>query len=576
MMSTAIKFYFFRSISFLIGLLVVVSTCSYSYSQNDKNIKNKFKEVYNYFDKQDAVKGLQATKEGVELALNEKDSSSVVTFLYMQSKFYRLDNHIDSAMNSLIKGYLYARKKEDKVKVNNQIGEVLLDIGSYNLAIPYLKEMVSKEENLTSKFYHYNLLGRAYLKNGNKKECIQNFEDQLLVAKKLKDIHLIVNAHNNLGFVFSKYNDFNQAETHFQEVIMLLKTIGKLTKEDKIILSNTYISLANISFQQKKYQECITLFKKSEAISEDNIDYVPVQKLLISSLISLNQTEEAINRLNYLKKIVSDIEEKLVLSNLFISYYIKTNKVNLLEKEINYHNELEKKVTDEIAKNNQKSLDLIGGFYISTAENALTLEGEKYQKLIVEKENSARLFWVIILAGILFISVIVFLFIEKQKRTRIELKLIEKEKENLDISLELKQKDLSKASIDLSERAKIMEEFLAQFKDAAKKDAEEVKAMVVEELKSLNQFNASRITLNQFLEHTDIINTAFHEKLKAKHPDLSQNEIDLCSYIILNISTKDIANLKGIEPNSVRINKTRLKKKIGLTNGNLDKYLNSL
>lgn len=47
-------------------------------------------------------------------------------------------------------------------------------------------------------------------------------------------------------------------------------------------------------------------------------------------------------------------------------------------------------------------------------------------------------------------------------------------------------------------------------------------------MKELKQLNASRVTLDQFIEHSNVINTAFHEKLKQKHPNLTQNEIDLC------------------------------------------------
>lgn len=57
-------------------------------------------------------------------------------------------------------------------------------------------------------------------------------------------------------------------------------------------------------------------------------------------------------------------------------------------------------------------------------------------------------------------------------------------------------------------------------------------------------------------------NPNFLVKLAQKHPSLSSKDLKYCCYIKMNMSNNDITNLLGINQNSVRTHKYRLKKKL--------------
>lgn len=59
-------------------------------------------------------------------------------------------------------------------------------------------------------------------------------------------------------------------------------------------------------------------------------------------------------------------------------------------------------------------------------------------------------------------------------------------------------------------------------------------------------------------------NPNFLIKLAQKHPSLSSKDLKYCCYIKMNMSNNDITNLLGINQNSVRTHKYRLKKKLSL------------
>ncbi|NCU32272.1 MAG: hypothetical protein EOM23_04925, partial [Candidatus Moranbacteria bacterium] len=82
---------------------------------------------------------------------------------------------------------------------------------------------------------------------------------------------------------------------------------------------------------------------------------------------------------------------------------------------------------------------------------------------------------------------------------------------------------------------------------------------------------------DQFKLHFESIHKSFFNKLKASCSGLTRNDMQLCAYIKLNMSTKEIARLMNISPESVNTHRYRMRKKFNLTEKNtLDDYIHSL
>ena len=57
----------------------------------------------------------------------------------------------------------------------------------------------------------------------------------------------------------------------------------------------------------------------------------------------------------------------------------------------------------------------------------------------------------------------------------------------------------------------------------------------------------------------------FLRKVKKTHPELTNNDLRLCAYLRLNLSSKEIAPLLNISLSSVEIKRYRLRKKMNLS-----------
>ena len=71
-----------------------------------------------------------------------------------------------------------------------------------------------------------------------------------------------------------------------------------------------------------------------------------------------------------------------------------------------------------------------------------------------------------------------------------------------------------------------------------------------------------RRIVDQILDELLKGNYDFQQKLKSKHPDLTRYNIRLCTYLKAGLSTKEIASLLNITPDSVKKAKHRLRKKL--------------
>jgi len=73
-------------------------------------------------------------------------------------------------------------------------------------------------------------------------------------------------------------------------------------------------------------------------------------------------------------------------------------------------------------------------------------------------------------------------------------------------------------------------------------------------------------------------NRLLFEKLSKKFDNLSQSDLRLCAFMKMNMRTKEIANLTFKNPASVKVARSRLRKKLGLTHSTMtiSTFLNRL
>jgi DNA-binding CsgD family transcriptional regulator len=81
----------------------------------------------------------------------------------------------------------------------------------------------------------------------------------------------------------------------------------------------------------------------------------------------------------------------------------------------------------------------------------------------------------------------------------------------------------------------------------------------------------------QFFQHFDQVHEDFFKRLREQFPDLTPKDHQLCAYLRMNLTTKEIAPLMNISVRGVEISRYRLRKKLDLdSNENLTEFINQV
>ena len=138
-------------------------------------------------------------------------------------------------------------------------------------------------------------------------------------------------------------------------------------------------------------------------------------------------------------------------------------------------------------------------------------------------------------------------------------KLIRLKNEQLQKDIESKNRELAVATLSTLKR----NEFLNTIKKELTAIEDEPKAAKL--IKTINKKLNSNDDWEYFEKAFENADQDFFKKLKTVHPSLTNNDLKLCAYLRLNLSSKEIAPLLNISVHSVEIKRYRLRKKMELT-----------
>jgi DNA-binding CsgD family transcriptional regulator/ligand-binding sensor domain-containing protein len=139
--------------------------------------------------------------------------------------------------------------------------------------------------------------------------------------------------------------------------------------------------------------------------------------------------------------------------------------------------------------------------------------------------------------------------------------------EKLRNDIENKNRELAISTMNIIKK----NEFLSSIKTELIKTDVSANSSVVKIIdKNLNNTDDWKM----FQEAFNNADKDFLKKMKSMHSDLTPNDLRLCAYLRLNLSSKEIAPLLNISPRSVEVKRYRLRKKMSLPHdANLTNYI---
>ncbi|WP_300566491.1 tetratricopeptide repeat protein [Flavobacterium sp.] len=440
---------------------------------------------------------------------NEKDAFDIALTYYLKAyEFYQQDN-----------------KNEKKYHLENSLAIIYARLNNKEKAMHYFNNLLKHHTQNKSPIFiakTLNNIGTLYMSNQALDSAMTYFKKSLLLTENLKDEELRTILYNNLGICYTQKNNFEQAKLYFNKSISYANK-----KSDNKTKAWIYNSLSKLYLSKKQSDSALFYSKKAADL---------------------------------LKDVKYSFENKNAVFNIYKSYLLKEDYKNAATYFENY---------DQI----RDSLN-IEGKAMNVEKLKLEQQYKENEELRILKESKENSKYYAIAFSLIIVMLVLFILLMKYKnklsKAQLEKDLFESKKKELDANLELKNKELVAHSMMEIQRTEIVEQILDDLKQlklqSPKKETQQTFDLIIKQLSQNNNTNV----WEEFELHYGQVYESFYNILNEKHPELTYRDKRLCALLKLNLTTKEIAQITGQSIKSLENARTRLRKKLNLTNTNVD------
>lgn len=141
----------------------------------------------------------------------------------------------------------------------------------------------------------------------------------------------------------------------------------------------------------------------------------------------------------------------------------------------------------------------------------------------------------------------------------------ELDKKRLEELLETKELELAQKALIQKQNNETIQKIKSKIVQLQEKANVKIPARMYQELLQYIDKKGNDNANKEFEIAFDNSQLKFHENLLKAYPDLTNKDLLLCSYLKMNMTSKQIADITGLLSSSIDVNRSRLRKKMGLS-----------
>ena len=492
-----------------------------SESLNDKHIRilcdyYRLAMLTKENDFQSAVPFVESLEKELEdLGDDEKSNLLRVKVYSLLGRFYYGFDMVTQSFVELVKALKASERLNSEVinfNLNRRLMILYSSIGMIKEGIALGKKISGYKLNGLNKAYYYLSMSAFY----NDLQCFDTamlYSDSALMCDDSKSIHyLIYDFKSRISMANDDFDGVSQYSCQMQHELD-----SSIYQREDSLYAFFRISLykAFLNHQSKRYDSALFFVNQSLETVKTYVsleDECKIMDLKTAILIDDNKPQEA-------------------LDNMMLTTILKDS--------------LDKK------KDLQNAERLV--FQQKMAEYEAQ---QQYENYVRESKYRVRVLTAIIIA-LLFLACCVILVLV-MKRRKMQHRMVEEE-------LEERNREIASAVVVMKKKNEVYTEVINQLQEL--KAQTENRGMK----KTLTQVsNKIEQTMDDdFYDEFDLrfrrVHPDFIEKLTKRHPDLTPNEIKICSFLKLNMSTKDIAQLTGQSVSAIEKARYHIRRKLGIS-----------
>lgn len=429
----------------------------------------------------------------------------------------------------------------------------LYTIGDYQQAMDYIlvaNDKAKKEENEEALARVLNLLGLVQWRLENYADALVAYQESAKIAEKTQMHRLVGLTHTNRGLIHKSEGSFDLAFYHNNKAISIF-TEHKLYRDLAIALNNQGQIFKNQGINDSAKSYYLKAldnygkvdYKDGEAASYYNLSEIYMRQGLKQPALDAGHRSLALGK---------EIESRVRINDAYIRIsetYEHFNEPDSSLKYFKLHYELNKNI-------------LMANQSITLAKYQAKMGAEvknlQIQNLEKEKELAANKLGFIIISIFTGVGIAAFFLYRYLSKLRFKKRKLEHDLLTSKKILEVKEHELKTYILDLTEKNiqinKLKERVFQEVNEEQINDAE-VAQLLEQKILTEEDWEIFKAKFNA-------IYPDFFIHLKKVKAPLTEAEVRFMVLFRLELSGKDMAKILGISPQSVRVCKLRLKKKL--------------
>lgn len=447
----------------------------------------------------------------------------------------------------------------------------------------------------------YDCLGIISRRRNNYEQAYTYYLKALDIKKQSKDTSKVGRSYHNIAMLFNSKGDVDKAISYIKKALPLRKNdslsyavslnnygyflyrnkeldsalaiwdSAKVYYRNDIRLADVYTNIARMHTRKKEHKKAYAVYQKNLAIYKEHEQLermANTMRKIAASARKLKKYTIATRYLDSSETMAKKYGNKLLLSNIYRERYrianIQNNTVEALTAYKAY-----RRYKDSIIELNQvdkvTKLELEYEYRQKVLRDSVLQETEKLQlQSVASSQRSQKyLFLVLFLFTILVLAgfYLIYLYKRRDRRRNIQKQILETELLNEKIGfLHFKTERLL---ADNKMRTDFKEELIARIRELqSKRNSDNVVHSYQSILVQLKNQIETEKRLNVVSEKSKELDKSFELKLADSFPELTKSEREICHLIYLNLSLKEIMNVRNATLPSIKSARYRIRKKL--------------
>jgi len=533
-----------------------------------------YKDIARAYRQIDLDSAVFFARKGYELAKQQQYSLGRAENIATLGDIYVQMDSLDEAKSyyqEAIQYFLAEDRLFDHTQISMIIGNIYLTKNEYIAALEIYQNCLetSLENDFQSLLPHlYNNLGNLYLQIEDYEDALSNYEQARVLFRSIGDDYSAAIALSNISNIKSILGQTQEAIEGYLDVIRVFSV-----RDNWSDIARVYNLIAQIHYNEGQYEKgreyielALNLLDKSPSDYQGPLFVYKAEIYTTASKLAyeegrIDKAKSYARTALRLAEAISIKKEAFENARILSMIYDKQGR---LDSALAYNKIYIENIEEYQSENDLKRLTQLKMQY-EFDEILKEREIARVRKQ-AEYERKELLYVGILVGAILILIITVLLYLnQKAKTARISLKKenLELEKEKLNQEIDYKKKELASNMMYLVEKNEFLTKIarqLMELKPSSKKDNQQIIQQLINELR----LNSNTKIWDEFELRFKEVHSQFYDALNEAFPNLTPNEIKLCAFLRLNMSTKEISSITHQSVKSINMARFRLRKKLNM------------